>query len=104
MVMQEAKMKWEKIDKVLLAGGMTRMPMMRAMIAGFASLPLIEHVNPDEVVARGAAIQGILSMLSEEDVSGEKVLEDTVRRQFSWLEGGLIDVTDSSSQMLGVVL
>ena len=69
MVMQEAKMKWDKIDKVLLAGGMTRMPMMRAMIAGFSSVPLIDHVNPDEVVARGAAIQGILSMLNEEDVS-----------------------------------
>src|SRR6058998_2681174 len=83
MVMQEAKMKWDKIDKVLLAGGMTRMPMMRAMIAGFASVPLIDHVNPDEVVARGAAIQGILSMLSEEDISGERVLDDAVRRQFS---------------------
>src|SRR5438105_5940565 len=59
MVMQEAKMKWDKIDKVLLAGGMTRMPMIRAMIAGFSSVPLIDHVNPDEVVARGAAIQGI---------------------------------------------
>src|SRR5215469_1494563 len=35
MVMQEAKMKWDKVDKVLLAGGMTRMPMMRSMIAGF---------------------------------------------------------------------
>ena len=104
MVMQEAKMKWDKIDKVLLAGGMTRMPMMRAMIAGFASVPLIDHVNPDEVVARGAAIQGILSMLSEEDVSGEKVLDDTVRRQFSSLDGGLIEVTDITSHTLGVVL
>ena len=72
MVMQEAKMKWDKIDKVLLAGGMTRMPMMRAMIAGFSSVPLIDHVNPDEVVARGAAIQGILSMLSEEASQAKK--------------------------------
>src|SRR2546428_1750707 len=104
MVMQEAAMKWDRIDKVLLVGGMTRMPMMRAMIAGFASLPLIDHVNPDEVVARGAAIQGILSMLSEEDVSGEKVLDDAVRRQFSSLDGGLIEVTDITSHTLGVVL
>src|SRR5213595_481197 len=80
MVMQEAKMKWDKIDKVLLAGGMTRMPMMRSMIAGFSSVPLIDHVNPDEVVARGAAIQGILSMLNEEDISGERMLDTTVRQ------------------------
>src|SRR5213595_1434064 len=80
MVMQEAKMKWDKIDKVLLAGGMTRMPMIRAMISGFSSVPLIDHVNPDEVVARGAAIQGILSMLNEEDISGERMLDTTVRQ------------------------
>src|SRR5438067_3633086 len=104
MVMQEAKMKWDKIDKVLLAGGMTRMPMMRAMIASFSSVPLIDHVNPDEVVARGAAIQGILSMLNEEDVSGEKVLDDAVRQKFSSLDGGLIEVTDITSHSLGVVL
>ena len=33
MVMQEAKMKWDEIDKVLLVGGMTRMPMVREMIS-----------------------------------------------------------------------
>src|SRR6267143_1705032 len=104
MVMQEAKMKWDKIDKVLLAGGMTRMPMIRAMIAGFSSVPLIDHVNPDEVVARGAAIQGILSILSDEDISGERTVDDSVRRQFSALDGGLIEVTDITSHTLGVVL
>src|SRR3981081_1798438 len=104
MVMQEAKMKWDKIDKVLLAGGMTRMPMMRSMIAGFSSVPLVDHVNPDEVVARGAAIQGILSMLNEENTSGERTLDETVRQQFSSLDGGLIEVTDITSHTLGVVL
>jgi molecular chaperone DnaK len=104
MVMQEAKMKWNKIDKVLLVGGMTRMPMIRTMISDVSSLPLIDHVNPDEVVARGAAIQAILSMLSEEEVSGEDLLDDTVRRQFSSLDGSLIQVTDITSHTLGVVL
>ncbi len=73
MVMQEAKLKWDKIDKVLLAGGMTRMPMIRAMISSFASVPMIDQLNPDEVVARGAAIQGVLSILNEENVSGERI-------------------------------
>src|SRR6267142_3363766 len=97
MVMQEAKLKWDKIDKVLLAGGMTRMPMIRAMSSGFSAVPQVDQVNPDEVVARGAAIQGILSMLNEEDMSGHRVLDDTVRRQFSSLDGGLIEVTDITS-------
>src|SRR5436309_5484912 len=83
MVMQEAKLKWDKIDKVLLAGGMTRMPMIRQMMSSFASVPMIDQLNPDEVVARGAAIQGILSILNEEGISGEKTVDDSVRQQFS---------------------
>jgi molecular chaperone DnaK len=104
MVMQEAKLKWDKIDKVLLAGGMTRMPMIRAMSSGFSAVPQVDQVNPDEVVARGAAIQGILSILNEEDISGEKTVDDSVRQQFSGLDGGLIEVTDITSHTLGVVL
>jgi molecular chaperone DnaK len=104
MVMQEAKLKWDKIDKVLLAGGMTRMPMIRAMMSSFASVPLVDQLNPDEVVARGAAIQGILSILAEENVSGARVVDADVRRRFSGLDGGLIEVTDITSHTLGVVL
>jgi len=74
------------------------------MISEFSSVPLTDHVNPDEAVAKGAAIQAILSMLSEEEVSGEKVLDDNTRKQFSSLEGGLIQVTDITSHTLGVVL
>jgi len=103
-VMQEAKLKWDKIDKVLLAGGMTRMPMIRAMISGFSSVSLIDQLNPDEVVARGAAIQGELSMLTEQDASGEALISDAVRQRFSALDGGLIEVTDITSHTLGVVL
>jgi molecular chaperone DnaK len=104
MVMQEAKMKWDKIDKVLLVGGMTRMPMVRAMISGLTPSPVIDNVNPDEAVALGAAIQAILSMLREENVTGEKVLGDDTRQQFSSRDGGLIQVTDITSHTLGVVL
>src|SRR5437868_864799 len=104
MVMQEAKMKWNKIDKVLLVGGMTRMPMIRAMISSFASAALSDTVNPDEVVARAAAMQGVVSLLNEEDASGEKMVDDAVRQKFSSLDGGLIEVTDITSHTLGVVL
>src|ERR1043165_4687292 len=38
MVLQEAKLSWSDMDKVLLVGGMTRMPMVREMIAQFSSV------------------------------------------------------------------
>src|SRR5450432_513758 len=104
MVMQEAKMKWDKIDKVLLVGGMTRMPMVREMISQLSSVPVVDDVNPDEAVAVGAAIQAILSLLREEEVSGVKTLPENTRQQFSTREGGLIQVTNITSHTLGVVL
>ncbi len=104
MVMQEANMKWDQINKVLLVGGMTRMPMIREMIGKLSSVPLSDHVNPDEAVAVGAAIQGVLSLLNEESVSGEKIVDEHTRKQFSSLDGSLIQVTDITSHTLGVVL
>ncbi|PYI90833.1 MAG: hypothetical protein DME97_15865 [Verrucomicrobia bacterium] len=104
MVLQEARMEWSEIDKVLLVGGMTRMPMVREMVAGLSPVPLVDDVNPDEAVAVGAAIQGILSLLKEEETTGEKTVSENTRQQFSSREGGLIQVTNITSHTLGVVL
>jgi molecular chaperone DnaK len=46
------------IDTVLLVGGMTRMPRIRQMVTDFFGKAPDTSVNPDEVVALGAAIQG----------------------------------------------
>jgi molecular chaperone DnaK len=104
IVMSEAQMSWSQVDKVLLVGGMTRMPMVRNMISGLTSAPLAEDVNPDEAVAVGAAIQAVLSLLHEEDATGEKMLPSETRQQFSSREGGLIQVRNITSHTLGVVL
>ncbi len=104
IVMREAKMEWSKVDKILLVGGMTRMPMVRAMIGELTSVPLAEDVNPDEAVAVGAAIQAVLSLLGEEETTGEKMLPAETRQQFSSREGGLIQVRNITSHTLGVVL
>jgi len=104
MVLQEAQMQWSDIDKVLMVGGMTRMPMVREMVANLSSLPLVDDVNPDEAVAVGAAVQGILSLLKEEETTGERTLSEDTRQQFSSREGGLIQVTNITSHTLGVVL
>jgi molecular chaperone DnaK len=104
IVMREANMKWSQVNKILLVGGMTRMPMVRAMIASLSSVPMAEDVNPDEAVAVGAAIQAVLSLLTEEDTTGEKMLPAETRQQFSSREGGLIQVRNITSHTLGVVL
>src|SRR5438067_322779 len=104
MVLQEAGMEWSGIDKVLMVGGMTRMPMVREMVASLSKVPLIDDVNPDEAVAVGAAVQGILSLLKEEEATGEKTLSENTRQQFSSRDGGLIQVTNITSHTLGVVL
>jgi molecular chaperone DnaK len=104
MVLQEAQMQWSDINKVLLVGGMTRMPMVREMVESLSPVPMVDDVNPDEAVAVGAAIQGILSLLKEEETTGEKTVPENTRQQFSSREGGLIQVTNITSHTLGVVL
>src|SRR3954465_10749132 len=104
MTLQEANLKWSDISKILPVGGMTRMPMVKQMIADLSNVPVVTDLNPDEAVADGAAIQATLSMLTEEENSGEKLLADTTREKFSSRDGGLIQVNDITSHTLGVVL
>ena len=104
IVMQEAGLDWTGIDRILLTGGMTRMPSVREMISGISHVPIADDVSPDEAVAIGAAVQGMLSMLGEEDTNGERVLPQEVRDQFSSDDGSLIKVTNITTHTLGVVL
>ncbi len=105
IVLQEARMTWSNIDKILLVGGMTRMPMVRDMVLQISNVPLAEQVSPDEAVAIGAAIQAMLAMLGEEDKQGgERFIPAETREQFSTRDGGLIQVTNITSHTLGIVL
>jgi molecular chaperone DnaK len=49
---------WSGIDQVLLVGGQTRTPAIRAALRDHLGLPLNDSVPPEEAVARGAAILG----------------------------------------------
>ena len=55
---EDAGISLDKIDEVLLVGGMTRMPRVQAKVAEIFKKAPNTSVNPDEVVAAGAAIQG----------------------------------------------
>jgi len=59
--MADAGVKSSEIDEVVLVGGMTRMPRVREVVKDFFGKEPHTGVNPDEVVAMGAAIQaGVL--------------------------------------------
>lgn len=54
----DAGITMEKIDEVVLVGGSTRMPMVQELVRQLTGKEPNKSVNPDEVVAIGAAIQG----------------------------------------------
>ena len=56
--LKDAGMKKEDIDQVILVGGSTRIPMVQELIKKELGKEPNKSVNPDEVVAMGAAIQG----------------------------------------------
>ncbi len=56
--MKDAKLEASKIDEVVLVGGMTRMPSVQKSVQDFFGKEPHKGINPDEVVAVGAAIQG----------------------------------------------
>jgi len=56
--LSDAGLRREQIDEVILVGGMTRMPRIQEKVAEIFGRKPNKNVNPDEVVAIGAAIQG----------------------------------------------
>jgi molecular chaperone DnaK len=116
IVMGEAQMNWEGVDRILMVGGMTRMPMVREMIDQLAGeQKIIDEVNPDEVVSLGAAIQSILAVMEDEDEAGEAAsaegkepeessVPESTREQYSGREGKLIQISNITTHTLGVVL
>ncbi|MEI9940469.1 MAG: Hsp70 family protein [Pseudomonadota bacterium] len=52
-----ARLAANDFDQVLMVGGSTRIPMVRSRVEEFFKIPLRANINPDEVVAIGAAIQ-----------------------------------------------
>ncbi len=67
--LQEAKIQTDDLQQeVILVGGMTRMPKVQEMVADFFGLEPCKGVHPDEVVALGAAIQGMALMDEDSDM------------------------------------
>jgi len=58
--LRDAKLKPEDVDGVVMVGGSTRMPVVRAAVGEVFGKPPLTDLNPDEVVALGAAMQANL--------------------------------------------
>lgn len=68
IAMADAGVKPEDIDQILLVGGMTRMPRVQQKVEEIFGKPPNRGINPDEVVAIGAAIQGGVLLGDVKDV------------------------------------
>jgi molecular chaperone DnaK len=66
--LQDAGVKPNEIDEVILVGGQTRMPKVQEIVKSFFGKEPNKSVNPDEVVAIGAAVQGAVLTGEQKDV------------------------------------
>ncbi len=79
LVLKQAKLTIKDIDDVLLVGGSTRIPMVSKMLAKFFGKEPLRSVNPDEVVAQGAAILAkSIAIESGQDSSNQLTVLPTI--------------------------
>jgi molecular chaperone HscA len=64
----DAKLKTSDIQAVVMVGGSTRVPLVKERVAAFFGKPVFDNINPDEVVALGAAIQADVLAGNQRDV------------------------------------
>ena len=72
--LQSAGLNTSEIDEVILVGGSSRIPAVQEMVKNFFGKEPSKGVNPDEVVAVGAAVQG--AIMNKEEGVGDIVLLD----------------------------
>ena len=72
--MRDAKLSTSDIDEVILVGGSSRIPAVQTLVKNYFGKEPSKGVNPDEVVAVGASIQG--AILNNEKGAGDIVLLD----------------------------
>jgi len=74
--LRDAQLSKDDIQGVVMVGGSTRMPQIQSAVANFFGKAPLNNLNPDEVVALGAAIQA--NQLAGNDTAGDLLLLDVI--------------------------
>jgi molecular chaperone DnaK len=100
-VLEDSGLKWDAVDTLLLTGGSTRMRAVSAMIERVSGKKPSSALHPDEIVAMGAAIQGILLGSDNSESTNLPVVRATDVNSHSM---GVVALKDDGQQANSIVL